>query len=255
MKRGKRAPAGGGDGGGGGGAAPLRLPESGLAGEILASLASGAPAAAPAGDVPRLPPTAARGPERLLAFADLLEREGAGAGEAEREEPETWVTFALAGEVFGLPVTHVKEILRVGTITRVPRAPRPVRGITNLRGRVLVIVDTRARIGLPRAETDDKSRILVVQSRGRQIGLLVDSVLQVVRLLPSCVEPPPAEVMTAASAYVVGVYQLAPGLVILLDADRLLLLDSAAGEAPRTAMAAATAAPPAADAADERGGR
>jgi purine-binding chemotaxis protein CheW len=255
--------------GGGRANGPLRLPPSGLASEILAALKAGTltgdgpePAAPPPPVPSRLAPAAARGPERLYAFADLLERESAGGGEEEREEPETWVTFALAGEVYGMPVSNVQEILRVGTVTRVPRAPRPVRGITNLRGRVLVVLDTRVRLGLKRAETDARSRILVVESRGRQIGLLVDAVLQVVRLLRSKVEPPPGEVMTAGSAYVTGVYQLdlgakafAPGsdqpqerfpsrdqrdgllgrLLILLDPDRLLLLDSAA---------AAEAAPP-----------
>jgi purine-binding chemotaxis protein CheW len=232
-------------------APPVRLPDSGLAAEVLASFGREVTAEAPARR--RTPAAAARGPERLFAFADLLEQTGGGKEEAQREEPEIWVTFSLGGEVYGMPVTHVQEILRVGTITRVPRAPRPVRGITNRRGRVLVVLDTRVRLGLKRAETDPRSRILVVESRGRQIGLLVDAVEQVVRLLRSRVQPPPGEVMTAGSVYVVGVYQFAAGpgakafargsdqrqerlpsrdqrdglLVILLDPDRLLLLDSA----------------------------
>ncbi len=230
--------------------APLRLPDSGLASDILASLAraglrAAEPAPAPVA-LPRTAAAAARGPERLFAFADLLEQAG-GAEETQREEPETWVTFTLGSEVYGMPVTHVQEILRVATITRVPRAPRPVRGITNLRGRVLVVLDTRVRLGLKRAEADERSRILVVQSRGRQIGLLVDAVQQVVRLYRSRVQPPPGEVMTEASIYVTGVYQADPGqgakafapgsaglLVILLDPDQLLLLDSSTQEDRRS---------------------
>ncbi|HEX5759894.1 MAG TPA: chemotaxis protein CheW [Thermoanaerobaculia bacterium] len=189
----------------------LRLPESGLAADLLGP-----------------PPPAvlpSRGPERLFAFADRLAR-GESRAEEAAEDPETWVAVALAGEVYALPVSHVQEILRVDRVTRVPKAPRPVRGITNFRGRVLVVLDTRLRLGLKRAETDGASRILVVQARGRSIGLLVDAVQQVVRLLPSQVQPPPAEVMTERSAYVTGVYRLGPTLLVLLDPERLLLLDS-----------------------------
>ncbi|MGH9363512.1 MAG: chemotaxis protein CheW [Thermoanaerobaculia bacterium] len=206
----------------------IRLPQAGLAAEILAAGAAASEPQPP-------PPLPGRGSERLFAFADKLAR-GERQAEAEPEEPETWVAFALAGEVYALPVSHVQEILRVETLTRVPKAPRPVRGITNLRGRVLVVLDTRLRLGLKRAETDAASRILVLHSRGRAIGLLVDAVEQVVRLLPSRVQPPPQEVMTERSAYVVGVYQHGPTLLILLDPDRLLLLDATVpAAAPRQA--------------------
>ncbi len=165
------------------------------------------------------------GPDQIYAFADSL------AG-TERDEDarirearmETWVTFSLGIESFGLPVSHVQEILRVATITRVPHAPKPVRGVTNMRGRVLPVVDLRVRLGLPEAEITSHSRILVTASRGHLIGLLVDAVQQVTRIDTEAVQPPPPDVMTAQSDYIKGVYSMQGSLIIMLLVDRVLLV-------------------------------
>jgi purine-binding chemotaxis protein CheW len=221
-------PAGGGRAGGE--AARIRLPDSGMAEDILAALDSGAGFPVAPAPVPDLPAFSqlggsgiASGRDRVFAFADTLagrEREQ----EAPREQPESWVTFALASETYALPVEAVQEILRPGAITRVPHAPAPVRGITNLRGRVLAVVDLRVRLGLPPAEPDERSRILVVASRERTLGLLVDGARQVLKLLPSAVQPPPADILTARSDFLRGVYHLADELVVLLDVERVLLV-------------------------------
>ena len=158
---------------------------------------------------------------------DILEFADAVAARAETPEPrapriETWVTFQLAGEVFALPVTSVLEILRVAGITRVPHAPRVIRGVTNMRGKVLPVVDLRVRLGMADAEVTPQSRILVASSRGRLLGLLVDAVQQVERIDRDSVQPPPADVMTAQSDYITGVCQLGERLVILLDVELVL---------------------------------
>jgi purine-binding chemotaxis protein CheW len=211
-----------------------RLPDSGLAEDILRQLEEpaaaaelAAPAAPPAADreppAPGLPPAPA-GAERLFAFVDRLHGRAAPAAAERREEPETWVTFELAGEEFALPVTHVEEVLRIGSITRVPHAPAPVRGITNLRGRVLAVIDLRVRLGLEAAPLAPQNRIVVVSSRDRSIGLLVDAARQVAKLLPSRVQPPPADVMTDRSDFILGVYHLGDGLLILLDVNQVLAI-------------------------------
>lgn len=195
------------------------LPPSGLAEEILKQEESSA--------VPdeALKTDMSTGPDRIYAFADRL-KESQKKDEAGKVEDkfETWVTFALNTESFGLPVSNVQEILRVSTITKVPHAPEPVRGITNMRGRVLPVVDLRVRLGIKEAEISDSSRILVVESWGRLIGLLVDSVQQVVRLSRNGVKSLPPDVMTVQSDYVLGIYHLQDSLVILLNVDRLLLI-------------------------------
>ena len=184
---------------------------------------------------PSLPPGGERGAQkgkgsgrssppddRVLLFADSLQQ-GRTQDEETRHEWETWVTCRVDREVFGLPVTQVQEILRVSALTRVPHAPFPVRGVTNLRGYVLPVVDLRLRLGLAAVDPGPLSRVMVVQSRGRLIGLLVDAVEQVTQVDRLAVEPPPEDVMTDHSYYLIGVYHTADGgLLILLDADRVL---------------------------------
>ncbi|HKV13270.1 MAG TPA: chemotaxis protein CheW [Thermoanaerobaculia bacterium] len=208
----------------------FELPESGLAEDILAAyearetsplspLLSPSPQPGEGDASQAVLPVA--GPERLYAFVDRLERRGQEA-EEKKEEPETWVTFELAEEIYALPVSRVQEVLRVTGVTRVPHAPAPIRGITNLRGRVLAVVDLRVRLGLKAAELTPQSRIVVVTSRERSIGLLVDAARQVVKLLPSGMQPPPADVMTERSDFIRGVYHKEEVLLVLLDVDRVL---------------------------------
>ena len=160
--------------------------------------------------------------DRVLLFADSLQQRR--HQEEERQQQwETWVTCRVDREVFALPVRQVQEILRVTALTRVPHAPFPVRGVTNLRGYVLPVVDLRVRLGLPPDEPGPRHRVMVVHSRGRLIGLLVDAVEQVTQIDRLVVEPVPDDVMTDQSYYLLGVYHLDEGeMVILLDADKVL---------------------------------
>jgi purine-binding chemotaxis protein CheW len=209
--------------------AKLELPAAGLAAEILRELAGrrnpGQDGATPENS------GADRRRERLFAFADRTAQRHPAAMPEAREESGQWVAFRLSGEIYALPVTHVEEIQRVAEITRVHGAPHPVRGIMNLRGGVLVVVDLRQRLGLQRADVQPESRVLVAAVRGRRLGLLVDEVLQVVHLLPSRIQEPPAEVRTERSGLVAGVYHLGEQLLVVLHPEQLLLLDS--GPDPR----------------------
>jgi purine-binding chemotaxis protein CheW len=208
----------------------FELPSSGLASEILAAHAAHAEGNAGAakggnGEAAPVSPTAPfAGRESIYSFVDSLDSRAAQAAKPE-EKPESWVTFALAGEVYALPVSHVQEILRISTITRVPHAPHPVRGITNLRGRVLAVVDLRVRLGIAAGEIGPDSRILVADARGRSIGLLVDAARQVLKILPSVVQEPPSDVLTERTDFLRGVYHLDRDLVILLDVERVLLVE------------------------------
>jgi purine-binding chemotaxis protein CheW len=167
------------------------------------------------------------GPDRIYAFADTLGKShSAESTKDEEEQLEIWVTFTLDNEIFSLPVSVIHEILRVSTITKVPHAPEPVRGITNMRGRVLPVVDLRIRLGMKAVEADNASRILVVESKKRLIGLLVDSVQQVMRLSTKGIEPLNPDVMTAQADYISGVFYLQDNLIFLLNVDRLLLMNN-----------------------------
>lgn len=160
--------------------------------------------------------------DRILLFADSLQ-ERRQVQEERRHQWETWVTCRIDREVFALPVKQVQEILRVSALTRVPHAPFPVRGVTNLRGYVLPVVDLRVRLGMAPDEPGPRHRVMVVHSRGRLIGLLVDAVEQVTQIDRLAVEAVPDDVMTEQSYYLLGVYHLDEReMVILLDADKVL---------------------------------
>lgn len=161
------------------------------------------------------------GRDRIYAFADLLRKERDESDEPQ-ERYETWVAFGLADLALALPVSQVREVLRVGRITRVPQAPPPVRGVTNLRGRVLAVVDLGTRSGGRAVEIGDNSRILVVESQGRSLGLLVDRVDKVLDLGMGQVADAPDEVPEGLREGAAGAHPAAGGL-LLLDVDKLLL--------------------------------
>ncbi|MFP3940566.1 MAG: chemotaxis protein CheW [Thermoanaerobaculia bacterium] len=189
---------------------PVRLPDAGLAEDVLRRVAA---ESREGGDR-----------EAIYRFAERLPQ-------PEREEPapqrlETWVRFRLHGETYALPVSHVREIVRVESITRVPGGPREIRGVTNVRGRVIPVVDLRVRLELPRSEIAPEGRVLVAEARGRPIGLLVDAVRAVERLDLLAVEAPPEEVRTPRSDHVLGVLREGDELTLLLDVERVLLLDA-----------------------------
>jgi len=159
----------------------------------------------------------------LLNFADALEARTA-AETATAPGPELHLlTFALDREEFGIPVTQVREVIRVSDITRVPQAPPHVRGVANLRGRILAVVELRSRLGLPAAGLTPRSRVVVVEVRGRVLGILVDAVSQVTKVPETSVVPAPEEVVSADVDYLTGVARWQSRLIILLDLEKALL--------------------------------
>lgn len=135
---------------------------------------------------------------------------------------EQLIAFRLAGECYAVPIARVHEIIRLCAITRVPRAPRNVRGVVNLRGRIVPVVDLRSRLGMAEAEATDRSRIIVVESCHGIVGLVVDSVCEVVRIPVDQLLPPPVLVAGEQADLVRGLCHLEGNLIILLDLDRVL---------------------------------
>ena len=129
------------------------------------------------------------------------------------------VVFHVGPELYGVDIGRVHEIIRLQTVTRVPRAPSYVEGVINLRGKVIPVVDLRRRFGLPTAEHTRASRIVVVDVGEQVVGMIVDAVNQVVRLDTATVEAPGAVVTGADNAYVQGIAKLTDRLVLLLDLD------------------------------------
>lgn len=164
------------------------------------------------------------GADGLLQFADELQQLSSSAEAPGVGLELHLVTFALDGEEFGIPIGQVREVIRVTEITRVPQARQHVRGVTNLRGRILAVVEIRTRMGLSPAEVTPRSRIVVVGVHDRTLGILVDGVSQVVKVPAKTVAPAPEEVLSASADYITGVARWNSRLIILLDLEKLLLL-------------------------------
>ena len=132
------------------------------------------------------------------------------------------VVFQLGAEFYGVEIARVHEIIRLQTVTRVPRAPAFVEGVINLRGKVIPVVDLRRRFGLPTADHTRASRIVVVEIGDQVVGVVVDGVSEVLRVNGATVEPPSPVVAGIDSEYIHGIAKLSDRLVILLDLDRVL---------------------------------
>ncbi len=133
-----------------------------------------------------------------------------------------WVTFSLENETYGINVMRVQEVLKMTEIAPVPGAPDYVIGIVNLRGNVVTVVDTRKRFGLMPEEPTEATRIVIIEANKQVVGILVDSVAEVVELDASQIETAPSVGNEEASRYIQGVHSRDEGLIILVDLNKLL---------------------------------
>ncbi len=217
-----------GSAGGGADTARIALPSSGLAADILALAASGALEPAPAAET--APLVERRVPEREAAAAPAhnISLFGASVREERKavEATEHLATFFLSGEEYGVDVRLVQEIIRVSEITQVPRAPGFIKGVINLRGRIIPVVDLKRKLGLGEvAESARTSRIVVVRLKERLVGLLVDGASQVLKVPVASIEAAPEEVVEIDANYLRGVAKLEDRLIILMDLPKVLALE------------------------------
>lgn len=136
-----------------------------------------------------------------------------------------WVTFHLDGETYGVNVMQVREVLRYTEIAPVPGAPAYVIGIINLRGNVVTVIDTRHRFGLSSGEVTDNTRIVVIEAEKHVVGILVDSVAEVVYLRQSEIETAPNVGNEESAKFIQGVCHKNNELLILIELDKLLTED------------------------------
>ncbi len=146
---------------------------------------------------------------------------GAGAGLGGK-----YMTFRLAGEEYGLQILKVRELIGFMEITRIPRAPAHVRGVINLRGKVIPVVDLRLKFEMDATDPTSQAVIIVVQHTqkkgGLTMGTLVDEVLEVRAIGPDDIEPPPDLREQAAASFILGVGKADKRVIFLLDIDRVL---------------------------------
>ncbi|MDH3393267.1 MAG: chemotaxis protein CheW [Desulfobulbaceae bacterium] len=138
---------------------------------------------------------------------------------------DKYLTFHLAGEDYGIDIAFVTEIIGIQKITEVPDMPDFVKGVINLRGKVIPVMDVRLRFLLPERDYDERTCIMVVDINGTAVGLVVDKVNEVADIPEADVEPPPRSSKGASSRYLKGMGKVENEVRILLNVDRLLFDD------------------------------
>lgn len=134
----------------------------------------------------------------------------------------TYLTIRLDNQLLGLAVVHVRDVLTPRPITRVPLAPPEVRGVLNLRGRVVTVIDLRGRLGLPPRAPEDKYMFVVVEVRGELYSLEADRVGEVMHVPPAQTERPPANLDDHWKGFATGICTLEQELLVLVDVLKLL---------------------------------
>lgn len=135
------------------------------------------------------------------------------------------VTFMLDDVEYGVDILSVHEILRIPEITRLPNTPDFIKGVLNLRGNVVPVVDVRTRFGFPLADLTDDSRVIVIETNEKQVGLLVDVVAQVVRMSDNSVDPPSELIEGVSEKFIKGIGRMKDRLVIVLNMTNILFLE------------------------------
>jgi purine-binding chemotaxis protein CheW len=142
-----------------------------------------------------------------------------------------YLTFCLGDEEYGLPVLTVREIIKVMSITPVPGVPGHVKGVINLRGKVIPVVDLRLKFGLPSHDYTERTCIIVIEVAAEQgrtlMGIAVDSVSEVLNITAEEIEPTPEFGERTDTTYMRGVAKVKGSVKILLDLDQILGVDAA----------------------------
>ena len=172
----------------------------------------------------------------LLNLAEMIEKNSVLSAHTQRDSDSQphdimptenrstqakWVSFIVGEEQFGIPIEDVIEIGRVETITRVPSAPKFIRGVANLRGEIIPVIDLRTRFAMEAQAATTQSRMLYIRSGSVKLGLVVDRVLAILEL-PQAQPPPPAICSKRVSEYLAGIAQYGDQVVLLLGAERFL---------------------------------
>lgn len=151
-------------------------------------------------------------------------------GQAKTEEEQQYLTFLLSGEMYAIAILNIKEIIEYGNITEVPMMPNFIRGVINLRGSVVPVVDLSARFGRNKTEISHRTCIVIIEVQNndeskQDIGVMVDSVSEVLEIPRSEIEPPPAFGAKIRVDFIHGMGKVAGKFVIILDANKVLSVD------------------------------
>ena len=135
---------------------------------------------------------------------------------------EAFILFELAGTQYALRSRDIQQLEMLNPVTPVPNAPAFVEGVVSVRGHVIPAINLRARFGFPRKAADLRSRLLVVKTGEREIGMIVDSAREFISITPDMVQPPPEGIGGLSGKYLVGIAHVGERLVLILDAQQII---------------------------------
>ena len=165
-------------------------------------------------------------------MGQLVQAKGGAVAVKVDEAPSQYLTFALGGEMFAVGILNVKEIIEYGNLTEIPMMPTFIRGVINLRGSVVPVIDLAARFGNTPTIPSRRTCIIILEIRHEDscqtLGVLVDSVSAVLDIPTSEIEPPPAFGARIRADFIVGMGKVDGHFVILLDIERVLSVDEIA---------------------------
>ena len=171
----------------------------------------------------------------FLAFAEALLRASRGEQDPTSMDTRQFVTFFVRDHEFGIPILQCREIIRVSTITRIPESPAHVRGVVNLRGRVLPVVDMRKQLGFEALQPTSKARLLVVEAAGRAFALLVDRISRILKLSSAEIALATGDApSTLVGTSLLGTARIEDSAILLFDIEQTLgAASSAAASTPK----------------------
>ncbi|MCS6808390.1 MAG: chemotaxis protein CheW [Bacteroidota bacterium] len=157
----------------------------------------------------------------MTAYHDTAFDDGYWDSEEDTQK-DRYLTFRIAAEEYGIEIRYVTEIIAIQKITEVPDTPKYLKGVMNLRGKIIPVVDVRIRFGMEEIPYGHRTCIIVVDVDNTAIGLIVDEVLEVVSIPERDVSEPPRTTKGTNGRYIQGMGKVGDGVKILLNVERLL---------------------------------
>lgn len=145
-----------------------------------------------------------------------------GLEQIEDTQKGKFLTFSLGNEFYGIEIKYVTEIIGLQPITEIPEMPEYIKGIINLRGKIIPVMDVRLRFQKPFREYNDRTCVIVIDIRDISIGLIVDSVSEVISIPDADIVPPPNLNKEGGSKYIKGIGKIASDVKLILDSEKLL---------------------------------
>ena len=165
-------------------------------------------------------------------MGQLVPAKGVAAADKVDEAPSQYLTFALGGEMFAVGILYVKEIIEFGNLTEIPMLPSFIRGVINLRGAVVPVIDLSARFGGKSTEVGRRTCIVIVEVADEEarhdIGIMVDAVSEVLDIPGSEIEPPPSFGAKIRADFIFGMGKVLGKFVIILNIDKVLSVEEIA---------------------------